>query len=156
MRVKCGENKICGTCGKEFYVRRSYLLLGKGKYCSRKCLGISRRGIIPTNLEYARGKSPIKKGNNLATKNVGSRHWAWQETNPSYSAVHFWLRKNYGKASKCENPECVYPRKDRRGYLMLKPRAYQWANISGKYKRDRNDFKQLCSSCHKLFDLKKV
>lgn len=156
MRAKCGENKTCKICENKFYVKRVHLMRGWGVYCSRKCLGVGKRGIMPSNIEYARSRSPIKKGNKLASKNVGERHWNWQKTNPSYRAVHAWLRKTHGNATKCENPNCVYPRKDARGKLMEKPRQYQWANISGRYERDINDFKQLCPSCHKLFDLNKL
>ena len=29
---------------------------------------------------------------------------------------------------------------------------YEWANISGEYKRNRNDFLRLCRTCHRRFD----
>ena len=152
MRKKEGKIVKCLICKVEFYVKRVHLLKGWGKYCSTKCHGFSLKGIIPSNLAYAQSKSPIgKKGNSYHNK--GEKHWAWQKENPSYRAVHAWMRKEFGIAIKCENKECIYPRKDGRGYLMLKPKVYQWANISRQYKRERSDFMQLCSSCHKNYDV---
>jgi len=150
--IKTGEYKICPICKTQFYVKHCHIIAGQCKYCSLKCANASRKGIIPKNLEYARSKSPIKKGHHLSFMR-GNTHWNWNEENPSYRAVHDWIVKKYGNATKCENKKCVYPRKDMRGNLMLKPKEYQWANISGKYRRNINDFRQLCASCHKLFDM---
>lgn len=59
---------------------------------------------------------------------------------PHYRAVHHWLYYHYGKADHCENNP------NHKSY------RYEWANISGKYKRDRFDFKSLCVSCHRKMD----
>ncbi len=59
---------------------------------------------------------------------------------PGYFAVHDWIKRHYGKASKCE--DCGTKETSR----------YHWANISGKYLKDVNDFKKLCPSCHKKMD----
>ena len=60
-----------------------------------------------------------------------------------YHQVHHWLRKNYGKAKKCEDMFC-------RG----KSKIYNWALIPGKkYEEIRENFKQLCRSCHAKKDL---
>jgi len=59
-----------------------------------------------------------------------------------YTWIHKWLVKEYGKACKCENDKCprVYNR-------------YEWALIHGKnYEKNRNNFKMLCSSCHRKYD----
>ena len=60
--------------------------------------------------------------------------------NPSYSAVHYWIVRRYGKASQCIN--CHLPDRKR----------YHWANTSGEYKRDISDWIELCASCHWYFD----
>src|SRR3990172_5047610 len=112
MRIKTGEYRKCPICQNKFYVKRCFVLRGIGKYCSKKCLGKSKKGKIPNNLKYAQSRSPIKKGNKLASCNFGEKHWNWQKENPSYRAVHAWIRKHYGQANKCENEKCVYPRKD--------------------------------------------
>ena len=61
---KNGENRKCKTCGKEFYAKRCHIIIGHGNYCSKSC---SKKGKIPLNLKIAQAKSPIKKGNTLAT-----------------------------------------------------------------------------------------
>ncbi len=38
--------------------------------------------------------------------------------------------------------------------LSHKAKRYQWANISGLYLKNADDFISLCPSCHKNFDLK--
>ena len=39
-----GVKKICGICGKEFWVKAAEIKYGRGKYCSVKCKGIGERG----------------------------------------------------------------------------------------------------------------
>lgn len=73
-----------------------------------------------------------------------------------YVAVHNWLRYNYGSADHCENPECYYPRlssADKSKTVMYdEPTGFEWANISGDYRRDRDDYMQLCVLCHRKHD----
>lgn len=152
---KEGENRVCPVCGKKFYAKRCHIKLGHANYCSIVCFNKSRRGKIPKNLSIAQKNSPLQKGK-CPFIFKGKDHWNWNENNPSYRAVHQWLYQTYGNANKCENPNCIYPRKDRRGNMMVKPKQYQWANITGVYSRDIRNFKQLCSSCHKLFDLGQI
>lgn len=60
----------------------------------------------------------------------------------NYNTVHNWINREYGKANKCENPEC-------RGLS----KNYHWAKLRGKvYFRDRNNFWMLCVSCHHEYD----
>jgi hypothetical protein len=66
----------------------------------------------------------------------------WRGDGASYAAKHMWISKHYGKARKCENDS----------YHVA--RRYEWANISGQYKREREDCKQLCPSCHRRMDMK--
>jgi len=61
-------------------------------------------------------------------------------TKREYLQIHYWIRKLYGNAYYCSNDK------------LHKAKRYHWANISGKYKRDINDYKQLCSSCHVKMD----
>lgn len=67
----------------------------------------------------------------------------------TYGAKHLWINKHYIKTGICED-------------CGGKPLPFtknkigtEWANVSGKYDReDRNDWRELCRSCHKKFDLK--
>lgn len=73
-------------------------------------------------------------------RNYGKKHPQWKGDNVGYRAIHHWIEKYFGKASKCE--KCK----------ILNLSRYHWANISGKYKRNITDWLQLCPSCHKLLD----
>lgn len=64
----------------------------------------------------------------------------WKGDNVTLSGIHRWIERNHGKPMKCE--ECGTTEKKR----------YDWANISGQYKRDFSDWKRLCRSCHVKFD----
>lgn len=39
--------------------------------------------------------------------------------------------------------------------IIEQPKRYEWANISGEYKRDRSDWVMLCPSCHRKIDMGK-
>lgn len=65
----------------------------------------------------------------------------WKGDAAGYSTKHMWLRGRYGCPKKCE--EC--------GTEVSK--KFEWANLSGKYKRDRSDWKRLCIKCHRKLDV---
>lgn len=71
----------------------------------------------------------------------GTNHEAWKGEKVGLKCLHKWLSRHYGRAFKCENIRCKKP-----------SRLFDWANISGKYLRDRKDFIQLCRKCHIRFD----
>lgn len=60
-----------------------------------------------------------------------------------YAQVHYWLRKNYGKADCCENLLCKGESK-----------KFEWALRLGlKYRKSRKSFIKLCKQCHTLMDM---
>lgn len=59
-----------------------------------------------------------------------------------YQALHYWVRKQKGKAIKCEQCGSI--------------KSVQHANLSGEYKKDLEDFMQLCRRCHSEYDWKKI
>jgi hypothetical protein len=60
-----------------------------------------------------------------------------------YGKIHHWIRYHYGSANKCENKKCQ----------ATDIKGYEWALIKGKkYEKNIKNFKQLCRSCHKLYD----
>lgn len=113
--VKC---KQCGVGFKTY----PYRIKGDKKlFCSRKCYG-----------EYS------------SVHLKGSNNNSWKGYDIGYYGIHDWLRKNYGKANKCENPECK----------CKNIKRYEWALIKGKNcERKRENFWKLCSSCHKKYDM---
>jgi hypothetical protein len=70
----------------------------------------------------------------------GESNVKWKAENAGYCAKHAWIKRHYGKANHCEFN------------INHKSKNYEWCNISGKYKRSRDDFLQLCRSCHRKFD----
>ena len=73
-------------------------------------------------------------------KNRGKKHHNWKGNKVGYGALHNWLRRNFGNATFCANNP------------THTSKYFEWANISGKYKRDIKDFKPLCMSCHRKMD----
>lgn len=65
----------------------------------------------------------------------------WQTDKKEYDRIHSWLHYKHGSANKCDNTDCPATTKQ-----------YDWANLSGKYKRDLSDWEQLCRSCHRTKD----
>lgn len=65
-----------------------------------------------------------------------------KEERKHYSSVHYYLKSKYGVAQKCESKKC-----------KKISTTFQWAKIKGKeYDFKRKNFKQLCVSCHTLYD----
>ena len=57
-----------------------------------------------------------------------------------YSTLHMRVKARLGKAQKCTRCKSTSAQK------------YEWANKSGKYFEDKEDWLELCCSCHKLYD----
>lgn len=61
---------------------------------------------------------------------------AWKTAIPGYRVLHYWVERIKGKPNFCEI--CKSDSK----------KTYQWANISGEYKKEVSDWRRLCASCH--------
>lgn len=166
---------IC-PCGKEIPISPSEV--GRAKYCSKKCFYIYRKR--PSGLSYKivaknkgwflKGKKPWNKGISVrlspetefkkgehnspktefnAERVKGDKNFKWKGEEIGYFGIHTWIQRYYGKANHCENEED--------GRLEFecnhKSKNYDWALIKGKdYKRKRENFMQLCHSCHLKYD----
>ncbi len=100
---------------------------------------------------FTKGLLPHNKGIRQP-KTTGSGNGVWKGEEAKYAAKHMWIRYHYGKASRCENPNCHYPRVNSIGKILTSPKAFNWANVSGFYKREIGDWLQLCASCHGRWD----
>ena len=76
------------------------------------------------------------------SSNKGEVHPRWA-SNPAYTTVHNWVHRTFGFPTKCEN--C--------SFSSHSNRKIHWANKSGNYKREREDWMRLCVPCHKNYDL---
>lgn len=91
------------------------------------------------SVEHRKNMSKALKGRRAWNKGVsegeGNR---WKGENVKYSGLHMWVRKHLGKAVECS---------------VCGSRSYvDWANISHSYKRNLEDWKQMCRSCHLIYD----
>lgn len=78
----------------------------------------------------------------------------WKGDNAGYDAIHKWLGKKYGRAHKCENIGCSYPKRTKNRSILRSPKGFNWALIHGKkYVHKRENFVMLCNSCHRSYDL---
>ena len=116
-----------------------------------------KTGLVPKSA-FKKGHVPwsklvagtgLKKAWNKGKKNperTGSKHFAWRGEAVSYRNLHRWVERLRGKAFFCE--DC--------GLSAVpegKKRFFQWANLSGEYLRILEDWRQLCYTCHKQFDM---
>jgi hypothetical protein len=89
----------------------------------------------------------IKKRNlaiqNGAKKGVESKSWKGDDAN--YHSKHVYIYRKLGQPCFCSNCKTNDKKKN-----------YEWANISGKYKRDLSDWIRLCIPCHRNYDLGKI
>ncbi len=86
-------------------------------------------------------KGKYKWNEKSKEKRKGEANPNWKGNYVKYYALHEWIRNNF-KTDKDKCEEC--------GSV----RNLDFANISGKYKRDITDWKILCRSCHMKLDYK--
>lgn len=95
-------------------------------------------------LNIAKGHTGLKHSPETRLKNseahIGEKAYNWKGNNVGNKSLHQWVTRKLGKPSECENCSTITAKK------------YEWANISGEYKRDLSDWARLCTRCHRLFD----
>ena len=163
--------KLCGICKKTVYVTPSRFKLGRGKYCSRKCLYSSekwRSGIGRAHLGkvgFWKGKKMSKEHRKkLRFHSLGNKHalgykhtpealekirlastgknsYLWRGNRVSYGGLHSWVSRHLGRPKKCSS-------------CGVSDRWLHWANKSHEYKRELGDWIGLCVPCHKKYDSK--
>lgn len=72
---------------------------------------------------------------------VGEKSKGWKGSKAKYHSVHNWIRRNWGSPEECE--ECGEKRDHK-----IKKNNVEWACLSGKLTREKNNWKKLCRSCH--------
>lgn len=90
-----------------------------------------------------KGTHPMPTGIYDHIKMRGRNHFAWKGEKASYSAIHIWLKNNFGAPNRCENENCT----------TVNPYRYEWALLKGRnYSRERKDYRTLCINCHRKYD----
>lgn len=61
----------------------------------------------------------------------------------NYRIIHTWINKHYGKADRCDNPNCPH-----------KSNTYEYCLKNGKnHDRNIDNYIKLCRSCHRRYDM---
>ena len=154
-------------CGKTFLVKKHRF--DRSKYCSNSCKykyrirpsGLSYNIMNENPTWFKKGNKPwcagtvgilkansgsIKKGERrgIATEfkekeKLAENNINWKGNDVGYFALHKWVQRQLGKATKCS--KCGEENK-----------RIDWANVSREYKREISDWMQLCSTCHGKYD----
>src|SRR5574343_951708 len=107
---------------------------------ARSAEGEARRLAALRSPEARAKMSAAKKGR--APKNYQAvRELAWaanRKEHLTYSGIHAWVRRTWGKAVRCE-----FCGKD-----GLNGCSAHWANLDHQYTRERSAWAQMCRPCH--------
>lgn len=151
--------KVCKICNKEFEIKPYVAKKGGGKYCSSNCYHTSSLGRKPWNKKLKGWRKIVLTGRVIKCIVCGKEkyyqlnehksrqrkycshacfHLNTQKEILSYSGLHSWIKRQIGKASKCE-------------YCGVQENI-DWANKSHEYKKDTTDWISLCRKHHIAYD----
>ena len=105
----------------------------------RKKIGLANSRALKGRKLSEEHKLHIKLG--MAGQHQDSNNPGWKGNQVKYMGLHNWIRRKLGKPSYCEHCGNSEP-----------TAMYHWANKTGRYLRDINDWLRLCVRCHKLYD----
>jgi hypothetical protein len=69
---------------------------------------------------------------------TGENHPRWLGDEVEYRQLHVWVNYSKEKTGRCA--------------VCGRARYTEWANISGAYLRDLDDYAEMCKPCHSEFD----
>lgn len=111
---------------------------GKTKYW----LGKNRDTKLIEKMRLTRiGHTPWNKGKKFQEV-TNEKNSNWRGDSVGYNALHTWIARKLGKPMICSF--CNIEKES--------TRKIHWANKSGEYKRDFDDWLRLCVSCHFQYD----
>jgi len=121
--------------------------LNKCKKCTCKYVKEQRQKKSEYYKEYDR-KRGSKRGVRIYKDKYTQNNKSYNtgKFGAEYRKLHLWVEKELGKPD-----ECVHCRKN-----GLFGHRVHWANVSGEYKKQKNDWIRLCAACHKKYDLLEI
>lgn len=154
IETKLKQRRFISFCkGCKRYFSNYWTPSHRRKYCSRKCYSSNVHSKIiskalkgvPKTQEHVKAASDAHRG--IKHPSIqGENHPFWKGDDVGYHAVHDWIAKNKEKPK-----ECLHCGK-KPGFDSIGRNKIHWANVSGEYKRDLNDFIPLCIKCHRDYD----
>lgn len=90
--------------------------------------------------QHAEGRVRLVGFSKEARRRAVEKNWKGEKA--SLKAIHQWVYLWKGKPKKCE--VC----------LTTKAKKFEWTNKDHKYKRILNDYVRMCTSCHRIYDIK--
>lgn len=130
------RDKPCPDCGK-IIMRKST----RCRSCSQKgSLGGGWRGGIEPCTQCGKIRKFHSESPLCRDCFKEENHFNWKGEEAGYVSLHTWVRSRLGTPSVC----FICGTRD--------ANRYEWANISGEYHRDLEDWMRLCKSCHVRYD----
>jgi len=94
----------------------------------------------------ALGSPESTENRRRARKLAGDEHPNWKGDAVGYFALHAWIERHGRKTGICSH--CGASPDPPRGRTI----GTEWANLSGDYQRDRDDYAEVCIPCHRAMD----
>jgi len=126
----------CETCSKNVTYYKSAYIGRQKRFCSRRCY--SKVSAQNFGTRFTGRKHTAQTIQKIKDAWNTKKHPSWKGDKASYQTIHIWVRRHKGAPQGCEH--CGHDEPDR---------VYEWANISGRYLRDLNDYKRVCQKCHR-------
>lgn len=102
-----------------------------------KILGVSKRTILRRMKDYNIPRRTLSEAFYLGGK-TGKKNGMWKGDIVTYQALHSWVNRNKQKIGICT--------------ICNEYKKTQFANIDHKYERNLDDFMEVCTECHRLYD----
>jgi hypothetical protein len=141
--MECMVTLQCQKCGNDYQVDNYRASISK--HCSRSChnsvagkIGGAIGGRIGGKKNKG-NKRPDLAAYNKTHVRRGPEAANWGGDTVCYETIHVWVRRNFGRATKCR-------------HCGTQEGRIQWANKSKQYWRVRKDWIQLCVTCHVRYD----
>lgn len=97
------------------------------------------KGVYVRTLEHRKRLSErMQEMNATRVLLTGAKHHLWIGDDIGYRGLHKWVQRHKGPAC---NQKCDCGKQ-----------AAHWANVSGKYLRELDDYEAMCVSCHHRYD----